>query len=874
MKKLALNITLVLGLLFTVVSEALAVGAIPTPVTVRQPDGSVVTVRIHGDEFLNWMTCGNSIVEIGSDGYLHYATIQADGKKVLGGRYSSNGALFSSGATPTPPAAAVANAQIKREQFFSSFPSKAAQRSISMGEKKFLVILVEFTDKKFSSTNPQTAFSDMLNKEGYSENEGTGSVKDYYVANSLGKFTPEYVVAGPVKVSQSSTYYGANKGMDAYPKPGMPALLIEVCDSLAKKGFDFAPYDLDNDGTLENIFVYYAGHNSAEGATGTIWPHSWGVGSANKLYSGKLLNRYACSSELRGSSGTTMCGIGTFCHEFGHVLGLPDFYDTNYEVDGQGNGLRGFSLMSSGNYNNGGKTPPYFNIVERIYLNWKSEDDMIELQKSGDYKLEPVQLSGSCYMTPTNNYGEYYIYEFRNGEGWDTPLPKGFNIYHIDQSENDVKGTSALNRWKSGVINTVGLHQCFDLVASTPGAIYDDQVPFGDAVKSFTNTTDPAAKAWDGSITGYNLTNIAYTGTEATFTLEIFKSTTISGTVTDSEGNPVEGAEIVVSEYQAESPVATKAFSLNGTTLRMAPALVAKATAVTAKDGSYKVNVENLSGDNYTLTASKRGYISYTNNFSYKAGEVSIKPVLSLPGTGNRLSQSSLLSENRVGTSEGATLNAAQAMSASFLSGYENFTIEKIYFRVVGSTATSFKVMIYEDKTLVLEKDALADVKFGELSSTDISSYGLTIKPSKEYWVGYQISGCDYKYPLSLSGEYDVAGGCLVSTNMGNTWQDVTADYGTLNVAIEVSKPYKLWTDMNMAVLSGSEKEWKAGESYNFSINVPASGYKSIEWFFDGASKGASPAAVTLTAGEHTIKAVITYNNGLVETVTKVVKVQ
>ena len=91
----------------------------------------------------------------------------------------------------------------------------------------------------------------------------------------------------------------------------------------------------------------------------------------------------------------------------------------------------------------------------------------------------------------------------------------------------------------------MGLHQCFDLVASTPGAIYDDQVPFGDAVKSFTNTTDPAAKAWDGSITGYNLTNIAYTGTEATFTLEIFKSTTIPAFVYTPVGKQI----CIVNQY-------------------------------------------------------------------------------------------------------------------------------------------------------------------------------------------------------------------------------------------------------------------------------------------------------------------------------------
>ena len=83
MKRIFLNIVLALSLLTATAIEAWAVKAIPTPVSVRQPDGSVIKVMIHGDEYLNWMTCGNRIVAYGSDGYLHYASIMADGKRCL-----------------------------------------------------------------------------------------------------------------------------------------------------------------------------------------------------------------------------------------------------------------------------------------------------------------------------------------------------------------------------------------------------------------------------------------------------------------------------------------------------------------------------------------------------------------------------------------------------------------------------------------------------------------------------------------------------------------------------------------------------------------------------------------------------------------------
>ena len=98
-----------------------------------------------------------------------------------------------------------------------------------------------------------------------------------------------------------------------------------------------------------------------------------------------------------------MAGIGTFCHEFGHVLGLPDFYDTDYEKQGSGDGLENASLMSSGTYNNSGKTPPYFNFVERVLLGRKSKDDIQTLVESGIYNLNPVQTNGESFLTTTNN---------------------------------------------------------------------------------------------------------------------------------------------------------------------------------------------------------------------------------------------------------------------------------------------------------------------------------------------------------------------------------------------------------------------------------------------------------------------------------------
>ena len=873
MKRIFLNIVLALSLLSATAIEAWAVKAIPTPVSVRQPDGSVIKVMIHGDEYLNWMTSGNRIVAYGSDGYLHYASIMADGKKVLGGRVSGSGALMTNGSAPNPPAAAIKYANDIRARYTAS---NTPNKSISLGEKKFLILLVEFQDIPFTVKDAHQAFSDMLNKEGYSDNGGTGSVKDYFQANSLGKFKPEYVVAGPVKVSQKASYYAStDNGMSQYPKPGTPALIIEACDSLLKKGFDFAPYDLDGDGTLENIFLYYAGHNSAEGAANTIWPHSWAIYSGGKTYSGKQLGHYACSSELKGSSGTTMAGIGTFCHEFGHVLGLPDFYDTDYEKQGSGDGLENASLMSSGNYNNSGKTPPYFNFVERVLLGWKSKDDIQTLVESGIYNLNPVQTNGESFLTTTNNSGEYYLYEFRNNTGWDTPLTPGVYIYHLDSSDNMVGSLTAKQRWSSGTgINDIGMHQCFDLIKAKPfySQVVGDNLPFGNSVKSFTGVTDPAAVAWDGSPTGYNFTNISYNNTQAQLTLQVDESAEVTGVVKDSKNALIEGAEITISIYSA--PAAVKGRSQG---LSMAPQMVEKLSTTSAKDGSFKIDISELDSETFEITVTKRGYMQYSNTFSITRGTIQINPVISLPqDDGDVVSKSgSMTPDNWVGLNDtsGPTIYCTQKFSVGELSKYHGYSFANISFALRSTNIKLAKALIYENETLVMEKDILSSVNLGTLTTADISDQNIVIDQSKEYRIGIVIAGYDNGYPIGINTKTMSAFGLDVSTT-GTDWKSYGTSWGSMVLSFKVLNNSSFFKNLDIVTIGSTQSQWNAGDTYTYSTNMPAGAYKSIEWFFDGTSKGAAPANEVLTSGEHTVKAVIKHNNGLVETIIQVLKVQ
>lgn len=502
MKKIISSIILLLSV---ATYSIFAIPAYNKPVQVIQPDGSTITIEIHGDEFLNWKTYAGRQVEQAKDGFFYFASFDMNGdilisKTKVNASSASLGAAF--GGEVKPPLAAIQKANLKREEM-------ARQKSISMGSHKFLTILVEFPNLKF--IHPKESFENLLNEDGYSVNGATGSAMNYYSENSDKKFDPEYIIAGPYTVSEDYEYYGQN-GSNGDKRA--QELFIEAV-RLADEDIDFSEYDADNDGHVDNIFFYYAGHNEAEGGpSNTIWPHKWVMFKDDVYVDGKKAYGYACTSELKGSSGETICGIGTFCHEFGHVLGLPDFYDTDYNTNGNGAALGPYSLMSSGGYNNGGNTPPYFNSEERRMLGWMEAPT--ELTESGEYTLEPINKN-KAYVTPTNNNGEYFLYESRGGTGWDEPLPTGMIIYHVDKSTNNVKGSTAKRRWDSGNgINAVAAHQCFDIEEAGGRENYRKAseiiYPGSTNNTEFSLYSTPAAINWEGEHTGYDITNITDNG--------------------------------------------------------------------------------------------------------------------------------------------------------------------------------------------------------------------------------------------------------------------------------------------------------------------------------------------------------------------------
>ena len=516
-----------IAVLFTVALSVLAVPAHPGKIRYTQPDGSVIEIFLHGDEWGHWITnAAGQVVEQDEDGYFHVVNTDA--------------------------ASAARSAAIHRKarQHSRKYSAPKAGERAAVGQRHYLVVLVQFPDKAFTVDNPQEAFSNLLNQEGYSYNGATGSARDYYYENSHGKFEPVFDVYGPVTLANNMSYYGGNtsSGDDKAPEEAV----AEACRALDEQ-IDFTQFDNDGDGEVDLVFMYYAGYGEADGgSSNTIWPHQWELssGGISLTLDGKTIDSYACTNELMGSAYGAdkgkLCGIGTACHEFGHAMGLPDFYDPDYETNGQAAGLFFFSTMDSGSYNNSGRTPPYLNIEERILLGWLEEDSALqEFPKNGSYTLLPVQ-NDLAYKIPSDQEGEYFVLECRDNQGWDSGLDgaKGLLVYHVDKSSrsisiNNFGNVTAQNLWskwhETNSINENGDHPCFYIVPAAdqdnllfgfeyyPGYGYYFNDESGDSFRiafpGTDNVTNYRPKSWNKVDSPIALSNIKFANNQSTFTV-------------------------------------------------------------------------------------------------------------------------------------------------------------------------------------------------------------------------------------------------------------------------------------------------------------------------------------------------------------------
>jgi M6 family metalloprotease-like protein len=311
-----------------------------------------------------------------------------------------------------------------------------------IGTKRGLVILCEFQDRKFAEGNTIEKYNDILNKEDFTSSEGfRGSVADYFRAQSGGLFNLTFDIVGPYTTKKTAIYYGKNdsEGNDQHPDE----MIMEMCKA-ADDVVNFADYDWDGDGEVDEVFVVYAGKGEADtGSKSYIWPHMWTFDEAEVELEldGIKINTYACANELKSSG--RINGIGTFCHEFSHCLGLPDFYDIDYS----GNfGMGDFDLMSGGNYAGNTFCPVGYTAYEKMVCGWQQPIVLSEESVTVDNIL-PISEGGDTYIIYNDNHSdEYYLIENRQKTGWDSHYPaRGLMITHVDFDaevwENNIPNT-------------------------------------------------------------------------------------------------------------------------------------------------------------------------------------------------------------------------------------------------------------------------------------------------------------------------------------------------------------------------------------------------------------------------------------------------
>ena len=479
-----------LFLIFTLFAFTLTLSAIPAKPghkrMITLSDGSVVEARLVGDEFGHYW--------LSKDGKAYISTGKGEIFHEINGNDVSLKAKKRRAKANTSRAKRMASAKVGKMGSY-------------IGKKKGIIILVSFDNSQFNTS--LALFKRIANEKNFKYGSFEGSMYDYFYAQSDGKFELEFDVIGPVKVSKNYSYYGQNdsEGNDMYPA----TMVSEAC-KLADGQVNFANYDWDKDGYVDQVYVVYAGKGEADGgAANTIWPHAWDLESAAEYNDGDgvltldnvKINTYACGGELDGYTGE-VAGIGTMCHEFSHCLGYPDFYDTDYS-GGQGMGY--WDLMDSGSYNGDGYQPAGYTSYERWVAGWR---EPIELNSSLQVsKMKSLQEGGESYIIYNKGHeDEFYLLENRQFTGWDASLPgKGLLILHCDYDASV---------WKNNEPNDNPNHQRMTWIAAddkyqytidngekryTFDGMKNDPFPYS-SINSFGPSSKPAAKLFNRNTDG------------------------------------------------------------------------------------------------------------------------------------------------------------------------------------------------------------------------------------------------------------------------------------------------------------------------------------------------------------------------------------
>ena len=507
-------IVMLSGLVFSGYRAA-AIPANPHPVQYTQPDGSVITLLLKGDEFIHWaVTTDGFTIMPNKSGAYEYATLDARGHLVFSGVVVHNpanrGASEASFVQQLKPGLFFSKGQIDEMKALKLTEGNRAPSAPliggfpTTGTRKLLMILANFSNT--STTYSQSSFNNYMNQANYN---GTGSFRDYYLEVSYGQLTVNSTVTIWVTLPHTHDYYGPDTRWGEFAYDAVVA-------ANSQAAVNYAEFDNDLDGYVDGVAIIHQGEGQEySGDPNDIWSHSWdlqsaGYSTAQTTFDGVIVSEYTTQPEI---AGTGMSTIGVMCHEFGHNLGAPDFYDVDYATGGQYTGTGEWDLMGEGAWNGAnGTKPAHHNAWTKNYFTW-TNPTLLTNQQTVLLRNAQVYTDVVRYNTTTTN--EYFLCENRQQTGFDVGIPgHGMLIYHVDGNyinahlnSNDINAGSHQGLYQKAANSTNGS----GVSTSSSSKINTSGCPWpGTSNKTtFTDATTPHSKSWAGANTSKPLTNIA-----------------------------------------------------------------------------------------------------------------------------------------------------------------------------------------------------------------------------------------------------------------------------------------------------------------------------------------------------------------------------
>ncbi len=429
-----------------------AAPALRSPFTVRQADGTWLTVRQYGDEYHHWTaTADGTIVVSTAQGY---CVAQIDDE----GRLSATGVLAHEPDGRSMQEQTAVSRQQLRQALFHEQALRSSRRGVTVGGSSYLqhtgsprilTVLAAFQDADFTVNDPVRAFDQYLNGTsqadlGNANQLNLSSVRQYFDICSQGQFTPQFDIVGPVVLPNKLSYYG---GSDPN---GTDERFSSFCKDATQQARglvdDWSVYDNNGDGKIELVCVIFAGFGQNQGgADSTLWAKA--AYQNVKLNDSLTIARYNCSSELfHPQYPQYINGNGVFIHEFSHCMGLPDLYATTSRAYLNNQGMETWSIMDYGLYNRNGYAPCPYTAWEQEVMGWTTIK-AIDTEQHAVGDVLPLIEGGKAYkLVNGNNERDFMVMENIQKRGISKYASgHGLLVYHVDYPYTSVNMTDNPN---------------------------------------------------------------------------------------------------------------------------------------------------------------------------------------------------------------------------------------------------------------------------------------------------------------------------------------------------------------------------------------------------------------------------------------------